>query len=248
MMLNWDHHEASCAPPSNNHVRKAWAQKSITHVSSTRVGSIFRAAHFRKLLKLFIIVIPFMLHARGQRNHSKVVRIHNVVKVPGKPNEIPSSVSGALPPPAAVPYVHRGGAGGLTYAAACILTQLAQSLHQSEGCGGFPFTQGSRGDCRNFNKLAVGFVLKTIHNLKEVQFAHSPHREYFVFLESEPISPLGSRRHVFFGGLSYFPIGHLGSIVGHVLRSSVICKLFAGPAPVQPGHYKGKSRKVHFSY
>ena len=52
--------------------------------------------------------------------------------------------------------------------AADIQTQLAETFDQAQGNGGFALAEGGRGDGGDFDELAVGLILQTLHDLDEV--------------------------------------------------------------------------------
>ena len=121
--------------------------------------------------QLLVVVVALVLHTGVQRHHGQVVGVHDVVDVAGEAQGelghghqqgVSAAGGGALD-------VHGGSAGGLAQAAAHVLADLAQTLDEAQGDGGFTLAQGGGGDGGDFDKLAVGLVLQAVHDLDKVQ-------------------------------------------------------------------------------
>ena len=111
-----------------------------------------------------------MLHTRVQGDHRQVVRVHNVVDIAGQAEgELGHRhQKGVAAAGCCALDVHGRAAGGLTQSAADIQTQLAETFDQAQGNGGFALAEGGRGDGSDFDELAVGLILQTLHDLDEV--------------------------------------------------------------------------------
>ena len=117
-----------------------------------------------------VVVVALVLHTRVQGDHRQVVRVHNVVDIAGQAEgELGHRhQKGVAAAGCRALDVHGRAAGGLTQSAADIQTQLAETFDQAQGNGGFALAEGGRGDGGDFDELAVGLILQTLHDLDEV--------------------------------------------------------------------------------
>ena len=117
-----------------------------------------------------VVVVALVLHTRVQSDHRQVVRVHDIVDIAGQAEGelghrhqkcVAAAGSSALD-------VHRRAAGGLTKRAADVQAQLAEAFDQAQGDGGLALAERGRGDGGNFDELAVGLILQTVHDLDKV--------------------------------------------------------------------------------
>ena len=117
-----------------------------------------------------VVVVALVLHTRVQSDHRQVVRVHDIVDIAGQTQgelghrhqkRVAAAGSSALD-------VHRRTAGGLTQSAANVQTQLAETFDQTQRDGGLALAERGRGDCGDFNELAVGLILQAVHDLDKV--------------------------------------------------------------------------------
>ena len=117
-----------------------------------------------------IVVVALVLHTRVQGDHRQVVRVHNVVDIAGQAEgELGHRhQKGVAAAGRSALDVHGRAAGGLTQRAADVQTQLAEAFDQAQGNGGLAFAERGRGNGSDFDELAVGLILQTLHDLDEV--------------------------------------------------------------------------------
>ena len=117
-----------------------------------------------------VVVVALVLHTRVQGDHRQVVRVHNVVDIAGQAEgELGHRhQKGVAAAGRSALDVHGRAAGGLTQRAADIQAQFAETFDQAQGNGGFALAEGGRGDGGDFDELAVGLILQTLHDLDEV--------------------------------------------------------------------------------
>ena len=166
-----------------------------------------------------------MLHTGIQRHHSQVVSVHDVVDIAGEAQgelghgheqRIAAAGRGAL-------HVEGGAAGGLTQAAADILAQLAEAFDQTEAGGGLALAQRSGGDGGDFDELAVGLVLQTLHDLDEIKLRSLAVGNDFVGKQSHLFAELfhaGERLFSFLSDLPVFVYGRIEHLPGTSFKNS----------------------------
>ena len=168
--------------------------------------------------QLLVVVVTLVLHTGVQGYHSQVMCIDNIVDITGQAQRelghgdeqsVAAAGSSAL-------HVHGGAAGGLTQAAAYILAQLAQTFNQAQGNGGLAFAQGGGGNCRDFDELAVGLILQTVHDLDEVQLGGLAIGNDFVRQQAQLLTEVVYRGKGLFCFFSDLPVLVDGGVKGNL--------------------------------
>ena len=117
-----------------------------------------------------VVVVALVLHTRVQGDHRQVVRVHNVVDIAGQAEgELGHRhQKGVAAAGRSALDVHGRAAGGLTQCAADVQAQLAEAFDQAQRNSGLAFAERGRGNGSDFDELAVGLILQTLHDLDEV--------------------------------------------------------------------------------
>ena len=127
------------------------------------------------LFKARVIVIALMLHSGIECGHRQIVRVCDVIDVPGQPqgklrHGNQKRIAAACRSPL---HIHGRPAGRLPETSACILPKLSETFDQPQGGRRFSFSQRSRSDRRHLDVLSIRLILEPFHDLDEIQLRRS---------------------------------------------------------------------------
>jgi hypothetical protein len=166
---------------------------------------------------LFVGVVALVLHPGGERHHSQVVRVGDVVDIAGQAhgelghgNEqgVAAAGSRAL-------HVHGRSARWLPDGAANVEASLPETFYQAERGSGLALSEGGRRHRCDLDVLAVRPVSKPIHDPDEIELGNPAVWGDLIPGQAEPLAPLVRRRQILLCCLSDLPGLRLGGVVGH---------------------------------
>ena len=147
-------------------------------------------------------------------NHSQVVGVHNVVDVAGQTQgELGHRhQQGVTAAGCSTLNVHSGAAGRLTQSTTGVLADVAQTFNQTQRNGGLTFTEGSGGNSGDFNELAVGLILQTVHNLDEVNLGGLAVGDDFFLQQAQLLAEEVNRGQSLLCFFCDLPVSELGGV------------------------------------